>query len=151
MSSASSSAPAVSAAATAVSAVSASAGAAADHRAVVLVSGGDGSLSGRYEGDAAVSERFLQAFGVDPARLVKEDASRTTFRNEIAPDLSALHHDGKQLSLAVCTHVDADHIGGMLEFIASNGSPGARMARCLAARGPLPPVMHSAAAWRHSE
>jgi len=50
-------------------------------QARILVSGGDGSLSGRYEGDAAVSERFLQAFGVDPARLVKEDASRTTFEN----------------------------------------------------------------------
>lgn len=50
----------------------------------------------------------------------------STFREEIAPDLSALHRDGKNLSLAVCTHVDADHIGGMLEFIASNGPPGAR-------------------------
>ncbi|MBB3274278.1 MULTISPECIES: AVAST type 1 anti-phage system MBL fold metallo-hydrolase Avs1a [unclassified Pseudoxanthomonas] len=50
----------------------------------------------------------------------------STFHDEIAPDLSTLHHDGKHLSLAVCTHVDADHIGGMLEFIASNGTPGAR-------------------------
>lgn len=50
----------------------------------------------------------------------------STFREEIAPDLLALHHDGKHLSLAVCTHVDADHIGGMIEFIASNGAPGGR-------------------------
>ncbi|MBA0275185.1 MBL fold metallo-hydrolase [Stenotrophomonas maltophilia] len=49
-----------------------------------------------------------------------------TFRNEIAPDLSALHDAGKHLSLVVCTHVDADHIGGMLEFIASNGVSGSR-------------------------
>lgn len=50
----------------------------------------------------------------------------STFRDEIAPDLSALHRAGKHLSLAICTHVDADHIGGMLEFIASNGTRGAR-------------------------
>ncbi|MEA9830474.1 AVAST type 1 anti-phage system MBL fold metallo-hydrolase Avs1a [Xanthomonas campestris pv. raphani] len=50
----------------------------------------------------------------------------STFRDEIAPDLLELHQAGRRLSLAVCTHVDADHIGGMIEFIGANGAPGAR-------------------------
>ncbi|WP_349655683.1 AVAST type 1 anti-phage system MBL fold metallo-hydrolase Avs1a [Xanthomonas sp. 10-10] len=50
----------------------------------------------------------------------------STFRDEIAPDLLKLHQAGRRLSLAVCTHVDADHIGGMIEFIGANGAPGAR-------------------------
>lgn len=47
----------------------------------IIVSGGDGSLSGAYEGDAAASERFLADMGIDTARLLKEDASRTTHEN----------------------------------------------------------------------
>lgn len=50
----------------------------------------------------------------------------STFRDEIAPDLSRLHSSGARLSLAVCTHIDADHIGGMIEFVSSNGPRGAR-------------------------
>ncbi|MBP1851644.1 YdcF family protein [Rhizobium halophytocola] len=50
-------------------------------QSVILVSGGDGSLSGDYEGDATVSRRFLTGFGVDPKRLIEEDDSRTTFEN----------------------------------------------------------------------
>ncbi|RWX76544.1 YdcF family protein [Neorhizobium lilium] len=47
----------------------------------VLVSGGDGSFSGVYEGEAQASERFFTAFGVSADRLVKENTSRTTFEN----------------------------------------------------------------------
>lgn len=47
----------------------------------VLVSGGDGSFSGRYAGDAAVSVAFFGGYGISPARLIQEDASRTTFEN----------------------------------------------------------------------
>lgn len=50
----------------------------------------------------------------------------STFRDEIAPDLARLHLVGARLSLAVCTHIDADHIGGMIEFVSSNGPRGAR-------------------------
>lgn len=47
----------------------------------ILVSGGDGSFSGRYAGDAAVSAGFFGAFGVSGDRLVQETGSRTTFEN----------------------------------------------------------------------
>lgn len=47
----------------------------------ILVSGGDGSMSGSYEGDAAASGRFFPLFGVERDRLVEETTSRTTFEN----------------------------------------------------------------------
>ena len=49
----------------------------------ILVSGGDGSLSGAYEGDAAASERFFPLFGVGKDRLVEETQSRTTYENAV--------------------------------------------------------------------
>ncbi|QND21950.1 YdcF family protein [Rhizobium ruizarguesonis] len=49
----------------------------------ILVSGGDGSMSGIYEGDAAASERFFPLFGVGRDRLIEETQSRTTFENAV--------------------------------------------------------------------
>ncbi|CDZ66270.1 Uncharacterized ACR, COG1434 family [Neorhizobium galegae bv. orientalis] len=49
----------------------------------ILISGGDGSISGAYEGEAQASERFFSAFGIPADRLVKEDASRTTYENTV--------------------------------------------------------------------
>jgi uncharacterized SAM-binding protein YcdF (DUF218 family) len=50
-------------------------------QAKILVSGGDGSLSGAYEGDAAASLRFFEAFGLPRDRLVTETTSRNTDEN----------------------------------------------------------------------
>ncbi|RKE78238.1 YdcF family protein [Rhizobium sp. AG855] len=50
-------------------------------QAKILVSGGDGSLSGAYEGDAAASLRFFGAFGLPADRLVTETTSRNTDEN----------------------------------------------------------------------
>ncbi len=47
----------------------------------LLISGGDGSISGTYESEAQTAERLLSAFGIASERLVKEDASRTTYEN----------------------------------------------------------------------
>lgn len=47
----------------------------------ILVSGGDGSFSGTYDGDAQTSETFFSTFGIAPERLIREDQSRTTFEN----------------------------------------------------------------------
>ena len=47
----------------------------------ILISGGDGSISGHYEGDAVASARFFPLFGVARERLVEETTSRTTFEN----------------------------------------------------------------------
>jgi uncharacterized SAM-binding protein YcdF (DUF218 family) len=50
-------------------------------QAQILVSGGDGSLSGAYEGDAAASIRYFQAFGIPRDRLIAETTSRNTDEN----------------------------------------------------------------------
>jgi uncharacterized SAM-binding protein YcdF (DUF218 family) len=47
----------------------------------ILVSGGDGSLSGLYEGDAHASQAFFETFGIGADRLIREEQSRTTFEN----------------------------------------------------------------------
>lgn len=49
----------------------------------ILISGGDGSISGGYEGEAEAAERFFSAFGISPDRLVKENRSRTTYENTV--------------------------------------------------------------------
>ncbi|TDW37410.1 uncharacterized SAM-binding protein YcdF (DUF218 family) [Rhizobium azibense] len=49
----------------------------------ILISGGDGSISGKYEGDAAASARFFPLFGIARERLVEDRTSRTTFENAI--------------------------------------------------------------------
>jgi len=45
----------------------------------------------------------------------------STFQDFVKTDLALLTRDGRRLALAVCTHIDADHIGGLLEFFSSNG------------------------------
>lgn len=47
----------------------------------ILVSGGDGSFSGDYKGDAELAGDFFSAMGVDPTRLIKDTASRNTEEN----------------------------------------------------------------------
>ncbi len=47
----------------------------------ILVSGGDGSFSGEYQGDAAVARDFFGRFGIDTGRLIEEGTSRTTSEN----------------------------------------------------------------------
>jgi uncharacterized SAM-binding protein YcdF (DUF218 family) len=47
----------------------------------VVVSGGEASLIGETEGDAAISKRFFDAFGVAADRLILEDRSMNTYQN----------------------------------------------------------------------
>lgn len=47
----------------------------------ILVSGGDGSFSGDYKGDADLAGDFFSAMGVDPGRIIRETASRNTAEN----------------------------------------------------------------------
>jgi uncharacterized SAM-binding protein YcdF (DUF218 family) len=47
----------------------------------ILVSGGDGSFSGDYKGDADLSPAYFQSMGVDPSRIIRETASRNTAEN----------------------------------------------------------------------
>ncbi|MGE6744109.1 YdcF family protein [Allorhizobium pseudoryzae] len=51
--------------------------------AKILVSGGDGSFSGLYEGEAGASAAFFTSFGVQPERLIRENDSRNTWENTL--------------------------------------------------------------------
>lgn len=68
------------------------------------------------------------AFLVDASgsHILVDAGYASTFNEHIAPDLTRLSLAGGRLDLLVCTHIDADHIGGVIEFISSNGTPGAR-------------------------
>lgn len=68
------------------------------------------------------------AFLVDAARAyVLIDAGyASTYHDFIAADLEQLAKQGGRLDLVVCTHIDADHIGGLLEFFSRNGEPAKR-------------------------
>lgn len=50
----------------------------------------------------------------------------STFDEHIAPDLKHLSDEGWRLDLLICTHIDRDHIAGMIRFILANGPSGAR-------------------------
>lgn len=50
-------------------------------QAKILVSGGDGSFSGDYKGDADLSPAYFEAMGVEPGRIIRETASRNTAEN----------------------------------------------------------------------
>ncbi|GEO85319.1 MULTISPECIES: YdcF family protein [Alphaproteobacteria] len=69
-------------------------------QSVILVSGGDGSLSGRYEGDAVASDRFFTVFGISSDRLLRETRSRTTAEN-VDNSRSLLLQNGLQNCLLI--------------------------------------------------
>ncbi|MBT2298498.1 AVAST type 1 anti-phage system MBL fold metallo-hydrolase Avs1a [Pseudomonas fluorescens] len=58
--------------------------------------------------------------------LLIDGGYASTYTDYIAQDLAELSRQGGRLSLVVCTHIDADHIGGLLTFFSTNGGPGNR-------------------------
>lgn len=62
----------------------------------------------------------------DSAHLLIDAGYASTYHDHIAPDLMKSAAAGGRLDLVVCTHIDADHIGGLLEFFSSNGPEGRR-------------------------
>lgn len=49
----------------------------------IIVSGGEASLIGATEGDAAIAVRFFEAFGINPERLILESRSKNTHENAL--------------------------------------------------------------------
>lgn len=58
----------------------------------------------------------------DSATLLVDGGYSSTFDRYILNDLRALASEGKALDLVINTHIDADHIGGILRFISVNGA-----------------------------
>lgn len=47
----------------------------------LLISGGSGTIEGSSDTEAAAGQRFFVAYGIDPARILREDGSRNTEEN----------------------------------------------------------------------
>lgn len=62
----------------------------------------------------------------DGAYILIDAGYASTYQDFIATDLAQLAKTGERLDLVVCTHIDADHIGGLLEFFSLNGTPDKR-------------------------
>lgn len=58
--------------------------------------------------------------------LLVDAGYASTYTDYIAQDLAELSRTGERLTLVVCTHIDADHIGGLLTFFSANGGAGNR-------------------------
>lgn len=55
-------------------------------------------------------------------QLILIDGGYTsTFRDHLRPRLEQLNQDGRRLSLLVVTHIDADHISGIIALLKANG------------------------------
>nr|WP_315245311.1 AVAST type 1 anti-phage system MBL fold metallo-hydrolase Avs1a [uncultured Albidiferax sp.] len=66
---------------------------------------------------------LVQASG---SHILIDAGYASTFHEHILNDLQQVANAGHVLDLLICTHIDKDHIGGLLEFISSNGPQGAR-------------------------
>ncbi|TDK35628.1 YdcF family protein [Rhizobium deserti] len=86
-------------------------------QARILISGGDGSFSGVYEGEAQASERFFAGLGIQADRLVKENSSRTTYENT-AYTTALLKTEGLQNCLLITS---AFHMPRALALFAKAG------------------------------
>ena len=71
-------------------------------------------------------DAFLIRCGASEPKAILIDGGYTsTFQTCISPDLTELARLGYSLDLVVATHIDADHISGLLTFFKLNGSSGA--------------------------
>lgn len=59
-------------------------------------------------------------------RILIDAGYASTFNDYILDDLRQIASTSGALDLLICTHIDNDHIGGLLEFLSSNGPQGAR-------------------------
>ena len=67
-------------------------------------------------------DAFLVKATTDPFAMLVDGGYADTFRRYIKPDLEDLAASGYNLDLVVATHVDADHISGLLSFFRQNGT-----------------------------
>jgi len=59
-----------------------------------------------------------------PQAILVDGGYVSTFKNHILSDLKKLNEQGLCLDLVISTHIDADHISGLIEFFKQNGHSG---------------------------
>ena len=71
---------------------------------------------------ASNGDAFLISANVpEPVNILIDGGYASTYNKYISPDLKELALKGCSLNLVVATHIDADHILGLIEFFKSNG------------------------------
>ena len=71
---------------------------------------------------ALMGDCFLISFGEDQKTHILIDGGMiTTYKTYLKPRLIELAKKGEVLSLVIVSHIDADHIAGILELIKENG------------------------------
>lgn len=58
----------------------------------------------------------------DPLAILIDGGYASTYQHHISRDLKKLSEQGHSLDLVIATHIDADHISGLLRFMKDNGS-----------------------------
>jgi len=65
---------------------------------------------------------LIKCNNVEPISLLIDGGYASTFHKHISSDLSELSRLGYLLNLVVATHIDSDHISGLLAFFKKNGN-----------------------------
>jgi len=65
---------------------------------------------------------LLKANWPEPVNILIDGGYASTFKKYIYPDLNILASQGHCLDLVVATHIDSDHVGGLIEFFKQNGN-----------------------------
>jgi beta-lactamase superfamily II metal-dependent hydrolase len=65
---------------------------------------------------------LLQEEDPDGFAVLIDGGFASTFQNEIRSELAAMGREGRALDLVIATHIDADHISGLIKFFDENGS-----------------------------
>ncbi|QRQ11509.1 AVAST type 1 anti-phage system MBL fold metallo-hydrolase Avs1a [Acinetobacter pittii] len=58
----------------------------------------------------------------DNTNILIDGGYASTFNHHILNDLEAINSKNKYLELVITTHIDSDHIGGLIKFLSLNGS-----------------------------
>ena len=59
---------------------------------------------------------------LDGSAVLIDGGFASTYQNEIRSELAAMGREGRALDLVIATHIDADHISGLIKFFTDNGS-----------------------------
>lgn len=71
---------------------------------------------------ALMGDSFLISFGEDKkAHILIDGGMGSTYKTYLRPKLLELASKGEVLNLVIVSHIDADHIAGILELIKENG------------------------------
>lgn len=69
-------------------------------------------------GDAfLIKDKTLDEFAV-----LIDGGYASTYQSEIRSELATMGREGRALNLVIATHIDADHISGLIKFFTDNGS-----------------------------